>query len=92
MATMTASAAATQAAAPARPPVPIRWRLALLNFLAVYPLITALIYVIFPLTDGWTIWQRTLLLAPIMIAFMVYGIAPRLQRHFGGFITGTSRK
>ena len=28
--------------------------------LAVYPLVTALIYIIFPLTEGWQAWQRTL--------------------------------
>lgn len=91
MTTQTASAA-TGAVPSAHPPVPIRWRLALLNFVAVYPLITLLIYIIFPITDGWAIWQRTLLLAPIMIVAMVFGIAPRIQRHFGWFILGRPRK
>ncbi|HEV7275539.1 MAG TPA: hypothetical protein VGN80_04565 [Devosiaceae bacterium] len=85
------ASAADQSLPPTLSPAPIRWRLALLNFVAVYPLITMLIYVIFPLTDGWAIWQRTLLLAPIMIAAMVYGIAPRIQRHFGRFIAGRQR-
>ena len=91
MTTQTASAS-TGAAPSAHLPVPIRWRLALLNFVAVYPLIPLLIYIIFPITDGWAIWQRTLLLAPIMIVAMVFGIAPRIQRHFGWFIVGRPRK
>ncbi len=75
-------------AAPAKPAAPIRWRQAILTFVAVYPVITAFIYVIFPLTDGWAIWQRTLLLAPLMVLTIVYVIAPQLQKRFGGFIMG----
>jgi antibiotic biosynthesis monooxygenase (ABM) superfamily enzyme len=89
--TTPASTPATQDQGHARPSGPIRWRLALLNVLAVYPVITTLIYVVFPLTEGWAIWQRTLVLAPIMVTTLVYGIAPRIQRHFGWFVTGKPR-
>ncbi len=78
----------TATSAPAKPAAPIRWRQAMLTFLAVYPVITAYIYAIFPLTDGWAIWQRTLLLAPLMVLTIVYVIAPQLQKRFGGFIMG----
>src|SRR5690606_33246853 len=74
---------ATASIAPARP---IRWRQALLTALAVYPFITVYIMLIFPLTEGWAIWQRTALLVPIMVVTIVYGIAPQLQKRFGGFI------
>jgi len=73
---------------PAKPVAPIRWRQALLTFVAVYPVITLYIYAIFPLTDGWAIWQRTLLLAPLMVLTIVYVIAPWLQKRFGGYIMG----
>lgn len=79
------------AVAPARPAGPIRWRLALLTALAVYPAITVYLYLIFPLTDGWALWQRTLVLVPLMVATIVYVIAPRIQRHFGWFILGKAR-
>ena len=82
------STLAVPTAASANPAGPIRWRQAMLTFLAVYPVITAFIYVIFPLTDGWAIWQRTLLLAPLMVLTIVYVIAPQLQKRFGGFIMG----
>jgi antibiotic biosynthesis monooxygenase (ABM) superfamily enzyme len=71
-----------------------RPRFALLALAGVYPLITGLLYVIFPLTDGWTIWQRTALIAPIMVVVMVWGMIPAIQRCFRGFLNprrGTSR-
>lgn len=61
-------------------------RLALAMLLPVYPLITLLLYVVMPLTEGWTIWQRTLVIAPVMISSIVFVIAPLVQRHFAGFI------
>jgi antibiotic biosynthesis monooxygenase (ABM) superfamily enzyme len=79
-------------AAPASPPRPIRWRQALLTALAVYPFITGYIMVLFPLTEGWAIWQRTALLVPLMVTTIVYVIAPQLQRRFGGFIMGAARR
>jgi antibiotic biosynthesis monooxygenase (ABM) superfamily enzyme len=70
----------------ARPSGPVRWRLALLMLIAVYPLITAILYVLMPLTDGWALWQRTLLLAPVMIVSIVYGVTPFMQKRFAWFL------
>ncbi|MCW5717791.1 MAG: hypothetical protein KIS68_08180 [Bauldia sp.] len=58
---------------------------------AVYPLITTLLYVILPLTEGWPTWARTLVLAPLMVVSIVFFIAPRVQRHFGWFIARMPR-
>ena len=63
-----------------------RPRFALMVLIGVYPLITALLYVIMPLTDGWTIWQRTLLIAPLMVSAMIWGLIPAVQRVFRGFL------
>lgn len=63
-----------------------RPRFALMVLLGVYPLITALLYIIMPLTDGWTIWQRTLLIAPLMVSAMIWGLIPAVQRVFRGFL------
>ncbi|PWK63295.1 hypothetical protein [Aminobacter sp. AP02] len=63
-----------------------RPRFALMVLLGVYPLITALLYVIMPLTDGWSIWQRTLLIAPLMVTAMIWGLIPAVQRMFRGFL------
>lgn len=67
-------------------PTPSKHRLALLMLLVIYPFVTAILYVLMPLTEGWPIWARTALLAPIMVLSIVYGIAPALQKHFAWFI------
>jgi antibiotic biosynthesis monooxygenase (ABM) superfamily enzyme len=61
-------------------------RFALLVLVGVYPIITALLYVVLPLTDGWTTWQRTLVIAPLMVMLMVWGLIPSIQSHFRGFL------
>lgn len=63
-----------------------RPRFALMVLIGVYPLITVLLYVVMPLTDGWTIWQRTLLIAPLMVATMIWGLIPAVQRLFRRFL------
>ena len=82
----TVTAAPTAPSAPKTPSLPVRTRLAMLVFVAVYPLVTALLYVIVPLTDGWQTWQRTLVLVPVMVVSLVYVIIPAIQRTFGRFI------
>jgi antibiotic biosynthesis monooxygenase (ABM) superfamily enzyme len=68
-----------------------RPRFALLVLLGVYPLITLLLYLVLPLTDGWPIWQRTLLIAPIMVTIMVWGLIPGVQNLFRSFINPVGR-
>lgn len=63
-----------------------RVRLALLMVVAVYPLITVLLYLIGPLTAGWAVWQRTLLLDPLMVVVIVFGITPLLHARFRRFL------
>jgi antibiotic biosynthesis monooxygenase (ABM) superfamily enzyme len=63
-----------------------RVRFAGLVGLGVYPLITALLYIIFPLTEGWDTWQRTLVIVPLMVTAMVWGLIPGVHRLFGRFI------
>ena len=72
--------------APARPAVPNRQRFAVLVLVGVYPLVTGISYAIAPLTAGWEIWQRGLLIAPIMVPVMVYGLIPFIQTRFRGWL------
>ncbi|MFD2649881.1 hypothetical protein ACFSX5_19030 [Devosia albogilva] len=58
------------------PSIASRLRLALLMFFGVYPVITLYIYALFPLTNGWQMWQRTLLLVPLMVLTMVFFVMP----------------
>lgn len=69
------------------PRAPSRHRLALILIVAVYPVITAVLYALGPFTPGWSVWQRTILVAPIMVGVMVYGLIPFVQRNFRPFLT-----
>jgi len=71
---------------PASRPTPSKHRLALLMLLVIYPFVTGILYVLMPLTEGWPIWARTALLAPIMVLTIVYGIAPAIHKHFAWLI------
>jgi antibiotic biosynthesis monooxygenase (ABM) superfamily enzyme len=68
------------------PTVFSRPRFALLVLLGVYPFITALQYVVGSLTGGWPLWERSLLIAPVMVVGMIWGVIPAVHRLFRGFI------
>jgi antibiotic biosynthesis monooxygenase (ABM) superfamily enzyme len=90
------SAATASAAAPAKPASPslaARTRMALLVLVAVYPVITGIIYLVAPFTEGWPVWERNVVVAPLMVVAMVYFIIPTIQSRFGRFIaTGRLNK
>lgn len=73
-------------AQPAVRPILSKHRLALVMLVVIYPFVTAILYVLMPLTEGWPIWGRTLVLAPIMVLSIIYCISPMIQRHFAWFI------
>jgi hypothetical protein len=64
---------------------PKKWKLLLLNWLFVYPLINVLIPVAFPLTDGWPMPLRTLVLTAIMVPVMG-AVLPKLHVRFGSWL------
>ncbi|ANT60727.1 hypothetical protein AYJ57_10335 [Salipiger sp. CCB-MM3] len=70
----------------ATPRTPSRLRFAIFVFIAVYPLVTLLLYLIGPITAEWQVWQRNLLFVPIMVFSMVWVIIPRIQRHCGRWL------
>lgn len=75
-------------------PAPTRFsrpRFALLVMLGVYPLITGLLYIVIPLTDGWATWQRTLVIVPLMVVTIIWGLIPGVQKLFRGFINPAGR-
>ncbi len=74
-----------------RMPAPSKFRLAMMMLVAVYPFVTALLYIVLPLTESWPLWQRTLVIAPVMVFSIIYGIAPAIQRHFGWFVARVPR-
>lgn len=68
------------------PAPPHRLRLALVMVFAVYPLITTILLALGPLTEGWPVWERTLIVTPIMVLSILYGILPAVLRLFGPFL------
>lgn len=81
----------TATSATPRPAGPNRHRLAALVLVFVYPLITAILYALGPLTSTWQVWERTLILAPAMVALMVYGLIPFLTKRFRSFLVGETK-
>ena len=77
MTTLTASHTPTRLSRP---------RFALLVLLGAYPAITAIPCFVAPLTGGWSVWQRTLLVARMMVAAMIWGVIPGVQQRFRRFI------
>lgn len=61
---------------PSKAVAPSKLRLALFAFLGVYPLVTLGLLVVMPLTPDWPTPARTLVLVPVVVAAMVWGIIP----------------
>ena len=89
--TIQSTAVAAPAAKPAGPSLAVRTRMALLVLVAVYPVITGLIYLVAPFTEGWPVWERNFIVAPLMVIAMVYFIIPTIQARFGRFIATGKR-
>lgn len=51
-----------------------------LVFAAVYPLVTGLSYLMHHLTPTWQLWQRHLVIVPVIVSAMVFAIMPAIQR------------
>lgn len=65
---------------------PPRVRFALCVMVGAYPLITALLAGLAPLTVGWPLAARTLLVVPLMVTGMTFVISPAVHRIAGGWI------
>lgn len=68
------------------PFLPSRVRFALCVMLGAYPLITAILFVLAPVTAEWPIALRTLVIVPLMVSGMVFGIIPLVHRWAGAWI------
>lgn len=58
---------------------PSRIAFSALVFAGVYPLVTALSYASLPLTQHWQIWQRNLVVVPVMVLAMVFLLIPAIN-------------
>ena len=73
-------------ARPATLSIAARSRMALLTAIAVYPLITAIVYLVAPVTEGWLPFQRNVLVTPLMVVAMIFVVIPTIQKRFGRFV------
>lgn len=76
---------------PAPRPAPSKIRFCALLIVAVYPLITTLLYILTPLTAGWAVWQRTIIITPVMCILIIFAVSPSINHHFGWLIAGLPR-
>ena len=74
-----------------QPSLASKLRMALIMTLAVYPVVTLYLYILIPLTPGWEMWQRSLILVPFMATTIVLLIVPFISKHFGTFIAGKKK-
>jgi antibiotic biosynthesis monooxygenase (ABM) superfamily enzyme len=74
-----------------QPSLAARLRMALVMTVFVYPVVTLYLYILMPLTSGWEMWQRSLILVPFMATTIVLLVVPFITRHFGAFIAGKRR-
>ncbi|MER5171566.1 hypothetical protein [Thioclava sp. GXIMD2076] len=58
-------------------------RLSFFVLCAIYPLVTALLYVVLPLMDGHPLFTVTAVVCPIVVLSMVYAIIPTIHRRLG---------
>jgi len=63
------------------PPPPV-WKMAALTWLAIYPLVTTLLYLLGPHLEALPLWGRTLVLTGCMVPVMSYVVMPWLTRRF----------
>ncbi|WP_377298571.1 hypothetical protein [Rhizobium sp. SGZ-381] len=73
-------------------PAPHRLRLALVLMLCVYPVITTLLYVLVPLTEGWATWHRTLLITPVMVFSIIFVVTPLILKYLHWLVIPRARQ
>ena len=63
-----------------------RVRFTIAAVLAAYPLVTALLYLVLSLTAEWPVWQKSMLIVPVVVSTMIWLLIPRIQRHLKGWL------
>lgn len=84
MSTQTHSA--SNPAAISRPAPVSRVRFSIAVAAGVYPVLTGLLYGLWPLIGPWPMWGKTLALVPLMAPIMVWGVIPAAHRWLGGWL------
>lgn len=77
---------------PSGAPPPRRERMALVNWLALWPLVSLLLLLTAPLLDGAPFLLRTAVLTGLVVLLMTWVIMPRLSRWCAPWLTGAARQ
>jgi antibiotic biosynthesis monooxygenase (ABM) superfamily enzyme len=67
-------------------PVPPRYKIFLLTWLAIYPLITLIFWVFGPWLSALPLLLRTFLLTGVLVYLMTYLVMPKLMKVFQGWL------
>ncbi len=70
---------------PARPPPP-RWRMTVVTWLGIYPIVAFCLWFIAPLLASVPFLLRTAVITAIVVILMSYVVMPRLARWMGGWM------
>ena len=72
--------------APLPPNRPRRYKLAVITWLGVYPVLTATLALLGPMMETWPLPLRTLLVTLLLVPLLVYIAFPLLNRAFPGWL------
>ena len=67
-----------------------RYKVALVTWAGVYPVITAILALVGPATTSWPLPLRTLLLSGLMVPVLTWLVIPALTRVLNAWLTGAS--
>ena len=65
-----------------------KWKFAVIVWLAIFPAVCLVNYLLEPVTEGWPLWSKILLISLIEVPYAVYLGIPFLQKVFRGWLKG----
>jgi antibiotic biosynthesis monooxygenase (ABM) superfamily enzyme len=80
----------TVAPAP-RPAMPPRWKMVVVVWLAIYPALTFLLWLVGPRIASWALPLRTLTLTAALVPLMVFLLLPAVQHLLAPWLRGAPR-
>jgi antibiotic biosynthesis monooxygenase (ABM) superfamily enzyme len=81
-----------QARAAAQPAAPPRWKTAVVVWLAIYPSITFVLWLVGPTIQGWPLAVRTLGLTVVVVPLMTFVLIPGIQRLLAPWLRRSARR
>jgi antibiotic biosynthesis monooxygenase (ABM) superfamily enzyme len=74
------------------PTAPPRWKFAVAVWLAIYPSLTLVLWLVGPTIAGWPLALRTLGVTALLVPWMVFLILPVLQRLLASWLQRTRNR